>query len=89
MIFAYSTSALQTSVEQSAQEEKAMAILKVIEVLAQSETSWEDAAQLAVSKAAKSLHNVRSVYIKEMEAKVENNRISEYRINAKISFEMD
>lgn len=71
------------------EEDQLMAMLKVIEVLAQSETSWEDAAQAAVAKAAKSLHNVRSIYIKDMEAKVENNKISEYRINAKISFEMD
>ncbi|GAB4364017.1 MAG: dodecin family protein [Methylohalobius sp. ZOD2] len=66
-----------------------MATLKVIEVLAQSEKSWEDAAQVALAKAAETLHNVKSIYIKEMEAKVENNRITQYRINAKISFELD
>ena len=66
-----------------------MATLKVIEILAQSENSWEDAAQTAVSKAAESLHNIKSIYIKEMEAKVENNKITEYRINAKLCFELD
>ena len=66
-----------------------MAALKVIEILAQSEKSWEDAAQVAITTAAESLHNIKSVYIKEMEAKVENNKITEYRINAKISFELD
>jgi flavin-binding protein dodecin len=66
-----------------------MATVKVIEVLAQSGKSWEDAAQVAVSKAAESLHNIKSIYIQEMEAKVEDNRITEYRINAKISFKLD
>lgn len=66
-----------------------MAIVKVIEVLSESPTSWEDAAQQAVTQAAKSLHNIRSVYIKEQTAKVENNKVVEYRITAKISFQLD
>ena len=40
-----------------------MATLKVIEILAQSENSWEDAAQTAVSKAAESLHNIKETLI--------------------------
>lgn len=66
-----------------------MTTLKVIEVLAQSEKSWEDAAQLAVDTAAESLHNIKSIYIKNMEAKVKNNKITEYRINAKITFRLE
>ncbi len=66
-----------------------MTTLKVIEVLAQSDKSWEHAAQLAVTKGAESLHNIKSLYIKELEAKVENNKIVSYRINAKLSFELD
>jgi dodecin len=63
-----------------------MAVIKVIEVLAQSDKSWEDAAQKAVSEAAKSVEDIKSIYIKEFEATVENNKITNYRINAKISF---
>jgi flavin-binding protein dodecin len=63
-----------------------MAIVKVIEVLAQSDKSWEDAAQVALKEASKSVRNIRSIYIQEMECKVENGQISQYRINAKISF---
>ncbi len=66
-----------------------MATVKVIELLAESDKSWEDAAQTAVDRAAKSVHGLRSIYIKEMEGKVENNKITEFRINAKISFELD
>ena len=63
--------------------------LKVIEVLAESETSWEDAASQAVAKASRSVHGIKSIYIKEFEAKVEDNRIVRYRINAKITFALD
>ena len=63
-----------------------MSIVKVIEVLAQSEKSWEDAAHVALAEAAKSVRNIKSIYIAEFQAKVENNKIVEYRVNAKISF---
>jgi flavin-binding protein dodecin len=66
-----------------------MSMLKVIEVLAESDKSWEDAAQSAVSTAQESVRNVRSIYIKNFEASVENGKISKYRINAKISFVLD
>jgi len=66
-----------------------MAVLKVIEVLSNSDKSWEDATQKAVSKAAKTLKNVRSVYISEQSALVSGDKITEYRVNAKITFEID
>lgn len=64
-------------------------VVKVIEVLAQSEKSWEDAAAEAVKRAAKTLTNIRSVYIEHLEAKVERNKIVRYRVNAKISFKLE
>jgi len=64
-------------------------MLKVIEVLAESDKSWEDAAVQAVSRASKTVHGIKSLYIKEMEAKVENNKITKYRINGKVSFLLD
>jgi len=63
-------------------------VLKVIEILSSSKASWEDAAQLAVKQAAKTLRNIRSIYIKDHSAKVENGKITEYRINAQITFEL-
>jgi hypothetical protein len=67
---------------------KYMAILKVIEILANSNKSWEDAANNAVKHAAKSVKNIRSVYINEQSASVDGDSITEYRINAKITFEV-
>jgi flavin-binding protein dodecin len=64
-------------------------MLKVIEVLAESDKSWEDAATKAVTQASKSVHGIKSIYIKDLEAKVDGNKIVQYRINAKISFVLD
>jgi len=64
-------------------------VLKVIEVLAESDKSWEDAAQDAVSRAGKTLHGIKSIYIKNFEAKVEGKKIIKYRINAHITFLLD
>jgi flavin-binding protein dodecin len=64
-------------------------IVKVIEVLSESPTGWEDAAQNVVTEAAKTLRNIRSVYIKEFTATVENDKVISYRVNAKVTFEME
>jgi hypothetical protein len=63
-----------------------MAAAKVIEVIAKSNQSWEDAAQQAVKDAAESVRNIQSLYIKEFEAKVENDNIVEYKVNVKLTF---
>ncbi len=65
-----------------------MAVLKVIEVLANSDKSWEDAAKKAVSHASKSVKNIRSVYIHEQSASVDDGELKEYRVNVKITFEV-
>jgi flavin-binding protein dodecin len=67
-----------------------MAILKVIEILANSKKSWEDATQNAVKHASKSLRNIRSVNVNNMSAQVDKKgNITEFRVNVKISFEVE
>ncbi|PKA83279.1 hypothetical protein ATE92_1429 [Ulvibacter sp. MAR_2010_11] len=66
-----------------------MSVLKVIEVLANSNKSWEDATRNAVKHAAKSVKNIRSVYVNEQSAMVSNNDITEFRVNVKITFEVN
>jgi flavin-binding protein dodecin len=67
-----------------------MAILKVIEILANSKKSWEDATQNAVKHAAKSLRNIKSVNVNNTSALVDKKgTITEYRVNVSISFEVD
>lgn len=66
-----------------------MSMLKVIEVLAESDQGFDDAARVAVATAAETVRNIKSVYIKEMNAKVTDGKITRYRVNAKISFLLD
>jgi len=66
-----------------------MAVLKVIEVLSSSEIGWEDATQKAVTQAAKSLKHIRSVYVQEQSAIVKDGKVTEYRVNLKLSFEIE
>lgn len=64
-------------------------VVKVIELLSESPKSWEDAAQAVVSEASKTLRNIRSVYIKEFTVAVDNDKVASYRVNAKVTFEME
>ncbi len=64
-------------------------LVKVIEVLAQSEKSWDDAARVALAEASKSVRGIKSIYVQDMQAIVENDRIVQYRLNAKISFTLE
>lgn len=65
---------------------KIMAVVKVIEVIASSPKSFDDATKNALKEASKSVNNIQSIYVKEMNAKVENNEIVSYGVNAKVSF---
>jgi len=65
-----------------------MAVLKVIEVMASSEKSWEDATAAAVKNAGKTVKEIRSVYIQDQSAVVKNNKITEFRVTVKITFEV-
>lgn len=65
-----------------------MSILKVIEVLANSEKSWEDATKKAVAQASKSVKNIRSVYIQDQSASVKDGEVNDFRVNVKITFEV-
>lgn len=66
-----------------------MSVAKVIEIIAESEKSWDDAANNALAEASKSVNNIRHLYVQEMQALVEDNKISKYRLNAKITFVVD
>ncbi|MFW6275241.1 MAG: dodecin family protein [bacterium] len=64
-------------------------MVKVIEVIASSDQSFDDATRKAVEQAAKTVKNIKSIYVKHMNANVENNKIVSYAVNAKISFEIE
>ncbi len=62
-----------------------MAIAKVIEVISEG-SSVEAALEAAVGEAAKSVKNIKHVYAEGVQAIVEDNKITKYRMNAKVTF---
>ena len=65
-----------------------MAVLKVIEIMANSEVSWEDATRNAVKKAGESVKNIRSAHVQSQSVVVNDSEVSEFRVNLKVSFEV-
>lgn len=63
-----------------------MSVVKVLELIAESNKSFDDAAQQAVREAARTVRNIKSVWIDNFSGMVEGDRIVAYRVNAKISF---
>ena len=63
-----------------------MSVHKVIEVMAESDKSWKDAAKNAVKDAAKTVKNIKSVWIKDQSATVKNGEINSYRVHCRITF---
>jgi flavin-binding protein dodecin len=61
-------------------------IAKVIEVISESDESWDDAVQNALTEASKTVDNIKSIWVENMTAVVEGNRIVRYRLNAKVTF---
>jgi len=65
-----------------------MSVIKVLEILTSSDKSWEAAAHNAVAEASMTVREIRSVNIQNFSATVKDGKISEYRVNCKISFEV-
>lgn len=66
-----------------------MGIVKVIEVIAHSEVSFDDAVKQAVAEASKSVRNIDSVYVKDMKCHVNDGKISTYGVICKVSFRVE
>lgn len=64
-------------------------IAKVIEIIAESNKSWKDAAENAVEEASKSIRNIKHLYVKDQQAIVEDGKIVKYRLNCNITFVVD
>jgi len=66
-----------------------MAVVKVIELIASSEKSFDDAVQEAVKEAAKTVRNIDSVWVKDMKVHVKDGKIASYGVICKVSFRVD
>lgn len=62
-----------------------MSLAKVIEVIAEGST-MEEAVENSVVEASKTVHNIKSVYVENIQAVVEGKSIAKYRLNVKITF---
>ena len=66
-----------------------MSVYRVTDIIGTSSKSWEDAAQVAASRAAKTLKGVRSLWVQDMSATVDaKGKINGYRVTCKVSFEV-
>jgi len=63
-----------------------MAVAKVTEITAQSTKSFEDALRVGIARANKTLKNVKSAWIQEQKVKIESGKITEFRVNMKVTF---
>ena len=66
-----------------------MSVAKVSEISATSTKSFEDAIQQGLSRAGKTLRNVRSAWIKEQQVRFDGTKISEYQVNMMVTFVLD
>ena len=65
-----------------------MAVMKVIELMSSSGESWEDATKKAIAKAAESLSNIKSAWVKEQSVTVKEGKVDDFRITLKVTFEV-
>lgn len=65
-----------------------MSVMKVLEIMAESEKSWEDATAKAIKKASETVKSIRSAYVQEQSVTVKENEPYKYRVNLKITFEV-
>jgi dodecin len=63
-----------------------MSVAKVIEIIASSKKSFEDAVAQGVAKAADSLHDITGAWIKDQSVKVVDGKVTEYRVDMKVTF---
>jgi len=66
-----------------------MSVAKVSEISSTSKKSFEDAITIGISRANKTLRNVRSAWIKEQQVRIEKGKITEYQVNMLITFVID
>ena len=66
-----------------------MPVLDVIEVMSNSSESWGNAVENVINRATKTVRNIRSINVKNLSAVVENNKVIEWRVNCKVTFEVE
>lgn len=66
-----------------------MSVAKVIEISAESEKSFDDAIQQGIARAGKKVHDIKGAWVKEQQVVVDNNKVTAYRVDLKVTFILD
>ena len=66
-----------------------MSVAKVIEVSAESKKSFEDAVKEGIKTAAKTVHGIKSAWVKEQQVVVDKGEVVRYRVDMKVTFILD
>ena len=66
-----------------------MSVAKIIEISCESSKSFEDAIQSGITRASKTIHNIKGAWVKEQQVVIENNKITLYRVDLKVTFVLD
>ena len=66
-----------------------MAVARVTEISSTSQKSFDDAVQQGITRATKTLRNVRSAWVKEQRVDVRNDKIAEYQVNLMVTFVLE
>ena len=63
-----------------------MSVARVTEIISSSKKNFEDAVEKGINRAVKTLKNVEGAWVKSQKVIVKNGKISEYRVNLKVTF---
>jgi flavin-binding protein dodecin len=66
-----------------------MSVAKVIEISAESPKSFEDAIVQGITRASKTIHGIKSAWVKEQHVVIENNKVVSFRVDLKVTFVLD
>lgn len=66
-----------------------MSVAKITELSSESPKSFEDAIQNGIARAAKTLHGIKSAWVKEQHVIIENGKVALYRVDMKVTFVLD
>jgi dodecin len=66
-----------------------MSVAKIIELSAESPKSFEEAIQTGINQAAKTIHGIKSAWVKEQHAIIDNGKVALYRVDLKVTFVLD
>jgi len=66
-----------------------MSVAKIIELSCESPKSFEDAIQNGIARASKTIHNIKGAWVKEQQVIIDNNKVTLYRVDLKVTFVLD